>query len=375
MNGLHAFAKEITLLTTQIPQVLFVPDGRGGNPYQDLLAAGIRATGTEVGFADYPDTLFPLLNLARSHPGVRVIHLHWVPEYIGRILWSSSHLKGLLRTVLLILDVLMVRLRRVKLVWTVHNRLSHESTAPQREIMARRTLARVVTRLVFHSTEARISVEKLLAMPLAGRSVVIPHGNYLGMYPADPGRERQLRERLGLGNGDKVILFFGALRGYKGIDQLLAAFHKTHDSRLRLIIAGKPFEPDIAADIEKAAAANPRISPYLGFIPDADVGPLYAIAHLAIIPFERTLTSGSAILAMSQGKALLLPEEARVLGLPDYRGVLFFDQTSGLQAALNCLPDVVQLQAMGRTNLEIARKLDWSMIGQKTVAAYGCHLP
>lgn len=357
------------------PDVLFVPDGRGGNPYQDLLAAGIRSTGTEVGFADYPDTLFPLLTLARNHPGVRVIHLHWVPEYIGRILWSSNPLKTFLRSGLLILDVLMVRLRRIKVVWTVHNRLSHESADPQREIMARRMLARVVTRLVFHSAEARASVENLLAMPLARRSVVIQHGNYLGMYPADPVRERQLRERFSLRDGDTVMLFFGALRGYKGIDQLLAAFRDTHDPRLRLIIAGKPFEPDIAANIEQAAAEDPRINPYLGFIPDADVGPLYAMAHLAIIPFERTLTSGSAILALSQHKALLLPEEARVFGLPDYRGVLFFDQTSGLQAALNSLPDVAQLQAMGYINLEIARQMDWSTIGQQTVAAYGYHLP
>lgn len=356
------------------PKVLFVPDWRGGNPYLDLLAEGIRSAGLTVGFANYPETELPLLALAREHPTVRVIHLHWINPRIKRIFWSGNSIKVYLRCALLMLDVILVRLRGIKVVWTVHNLLSHESVSPQREIMARRALARVVTRLVFHSDEARNAVEQLLSMRLENRSAIIRHGNYLGMYPDDHGREQQLREQFGLQEGDTVMLLFGGLRRYKGINQLLAAFRDNDDPSLRLIIAGRPFEQDLAEDIQKAAADDPRISAYLGFIPDADVSPLYTISHLVITPFERTLSSGSVILALSQGKALLLPEDARVLGLPDTRGVLFFNNNDGLRSALNALPARDKLQAMGQINFELAKTLDWSSIGRQTVAAYGANV-
>jgi len=353
------------------PQVLFVPDWRKGNPYLDLLADGVRTTGLTVGFADYPESELPLLALAREHPSVRVIHMHWINLRLQRIFWSDHAIKVYVRYALLMLDVMLVRLRGVKVIWTVHNLLSHESVSPQREILARRALARVVSRLVFHSHEARQAVEQLLSKRLKNQSAVVPHGNYIGMYPDNPGRAQQLREQFGLQAGDTVLLFFGALRRYKGISQLLAAFQANHNPRLRLILAGRPHEEDLAEDIQKAAAADSRISAYLGFIPDADVSPLYAVSNLVTTPFERTLTSGSVILALSQGKAVLLPEEAKVLGLPDTRGVLFFNGGVGLVSALDALPARAQLQAMGQINFEIAKTLDWPSIGRKIVAAYG----
>jgi glycosyltransferase involved in cell wall biosynthesis len=237
--------------------------------------------------------------------------------------------------------------------------------------MARRALARVVTRLLFHSAEARRTVEDLLSLPLAQCSTIIPHGNYIGIYPDDPARSKQFLEKYRIDSDDTLILFFGGLRGYKGISQLLAAFRTNADPRLKLIIAGKPFEQDLADEIQQAASEDSRIHPYLGHIPETDVGPLYAISDLAIVPFEKTLSSGSVILALSQGKAILLPEDARVLGLSNSQGILFYDQHQGLGPALDHLPDKAQLKAMGRNNLEFAKTLDWETIGKKIVAAYG----
>ena len=110
-------------IATRCPDVIFLPDWRDDNPYQNLLAAGIQSTGLKVDFANYPNSEFPLLTLARNHRKVRVIHLHWVNPYMGRIFWSGRPLKTLISTWLMALDVLMVRLRGIKVIWTVHNRL------------------------------------------------------------------------------------------------------------------------------------------------------------------------------------------------------------------------------------------------------------
>lgn len=355
-------------VTTAPPDVIFLPDWRGGNPYQDLLAAGIESSGLRVAFSDYPDSELPLLTITRSYPSVRVIHLHWINNYLRRIFWSGNSLKTRLRIGLLLFDVLMVRLRGVKVIWTVHNRLSHESPNPQREIMGRRALARAVTRLIFHSAEARTEVEQLLSLRPTHRSSIIPHGHYIGMYPPNPSRADTLKTRFNIQEADRVILFFGAIRRYKGVNSLIQALREISDPRLKLIIAGNPMDQELADEIQTAAKTDERIKPYLGFVPEEDVHPLYAIAHLAAVPFERTLTSGSAILALSMGKALLLPDEARVLGLPS-GGTLFFSQQQGLREALQRLP-TWDLNAMGQTNLQAVQALNWKKIGEMTVAAY-----
>jgi len=366
----HFILSEATRLKTNHSKVIFLPDWRNGNPYQNLLADGVRSAGWIVDFANYPATVFPLLSLHRKHPTVAVFHLHWINDYLGRILWSGSRLKFSIRLFQMAADVLLVRLRGIKVVWTVHNRLSHESEHPAREIMARRLLARLVSRLIFHSHEARAEIQRLLAINLIHRSDVIPHGHYIGMYPTNPRREHQLRERFALKAEETVVLFFGNLRRYKGVSQLLQAFETVKHPHLRLLIAGNPFDQSIADELTTAAERDRRLGLYLGFIPEADVGPLYAISQIAVVPFERTLTSGSAILALSQGKALILPEEARIIGLPDLRGTVFFNRNNGLKAILNKLPDKSQLEDMGKINFEAAQELDWSKIGRKVVEIY-----
>ncbi|MBK1617414.1 hypothetical protein CKO42_02870 [Lamprobacter modestohalophilus] len=266
-------------------------------------------------------------------------------------------------------DVLLVQMRGVKVVWTVHNRFSHESEHPAREIIARRLLARLVSRMIFHSEDARAEIQRLLAINLLRRSVVIPHGHYIGLYPTDASRERQLRSQFEIKDDDTVLLFFGNLRRYKGISQLLHAFQLAPHCRLKLIIAGKPFDQGLAEEVATASKNDPRIQPYLDFIPDVDVGPLYAVSHIAVIPFERTLTSGSAILALSQGKALLLPEEARLIGLPDQRGTVFYGN-DGLLETLQQLPSKAELAAMGKMNFEAAKTLDWKTIGRQVAKVY-----
>lgn len=355
---------------TESSDVLFLPDWRDGNPYQDLLACGIRATGLKVDFVDYPTGEMALWKAAKAHRGIRVLHLHWINPLLPRIFWSGSPFKARIRMWIVALNVLLIRLRGVRVVWTVHNRLSHESPDPERELAARRCLARASSKLIFHSESARAAVEEALGMELRQKSEVIPHGNYVGVYRENKQREEELARELGVRPGDRVLLFFGAIRRYKGIVTLIEGVRSIADDSVKLIIAGRPFEPDLEADIRAAARADPRIIPYLGFISENDVHPLYSLAHLAVVPFERTLTSGSAILALSMGKALLLPEEARVIGLPDFSGTAFFQGKEGLSQVLSAL-DRGTLERMGQHNRLLAEKLNWDDIGFAVARVYG----
>ena len=352
--------------------VVFLPDWRNGNPYQDYLARSVEAaSGCEVRFENIPRVRFPLQTVLARNPGTRVLHLHWIPPYVHRIYWYKNRFRARYMLGTLIADILMARLRGVSVVWTAHNFISHEAQSAHRERIARRWLSRVVSRVIFHSEEARAFATLgwgLKRMPR--RSTVIPHGNYMDMYAPDDARRDAIRQELGFGPGTRTILFFGAIRRYKGLDELVAAFKLTDDPNLRLVIAGGAQNTDTEDWAKELATLDPRIVTRIGFVPDEDVAPLFALADLVVIPFRRTLTSGSAILALSLGAPLALPVHARVLGLPETPGVQYFEDVEHLAYIMRKLGGMNRLESY-ESNRAVAARLDWRSIGAETVRAYG----
>ena len=330
--------------------------------------------GVEVAFTDFGESNFHLLRAIKRYPAAQVLHLHWIQPYFSSIFWSENKWKAKAKIALMVLDVIAVRALGKRVMWTVHNRISHESPDTEREILARRWLARTVSGLIFHSSEACTEVEQLLKLRLALRASIVPHGNYIDTYRSDPRRTEVLRRELALDHTHTVVLFFGALRRYKGISQLLEAFRCVDDPTLRLVVAGRPFDIETEQEIQQAANLDPRIRPILGFVPEADVQPLFSIASIAAIPFERTLTSGSAVLAMSMGTALLLPEAAKVIGFAKLEGTIFFKGMDQLKQTLQSLCKY-DLAGMGNYNLGAAMQWDWPKIGQLTIEAYEKKLP
>ena len=351
------------------PLAIHLPDWQGGNPYQQLLADGIRQAGWRVDFSNFPDAPFPLNSVIASSSEATAIHIHWINPYIERIMWSGSLPRFLVKSLLMMLDILVVRLRGKRVTWTVHNRISHESPNPRREAFLRRLIARGASRLIFHSEGARNTFREEVANVPLNKSSVIPHGNYIGVYPQNNTIAHQLADKFGITDKHMTVLFFGAVRRYKGLPRLIEAFRQADDPDLRLVIAGKPHEYDLRNEIEIAASKDPRIQLYLAHIPEQEVAPLFALADIVALPFEQTLTSGSVLLAMSLGKALLLPANARALDTADQDGAPFYDNEKQLVSLLYNLSSQ-DLCAMGKTNLHKAIQLGWNTIGAQTANQY-----
>ncbi len=348
---------------------VFLPDWRAGNPYQSLLGAALERAGVAVGYHDLPERVFGLNRLPAEVLAAEVLHLHWVNSLIGPVLWSPNALKRTTRLALLAADVLLLRLRGKRVVWTIHNLVAHESRNPALEIVARRLLARCCSHLILHSHSALERLEQAYRTRLRHKANVIPHGNYDGCYLADPDRTQQLKQRFGITEAHTTLLFFGAVREYKGVLKLIEAFSAARGAQLRLLIAGNANPPALQERIVAAAKADARILTWLGFVDDEWVAPLFALCDVVVVPFERTLTSGSTVLAMTLGKATLLADEARVFDLVDDSSALFFDTLTALTAAIEGL-DKAGLVQMGVRARRAAERLDWGGIAKATRAAY-----
>lgn len=350
--------------------VVFMPDWRKGNPYQSLLAQALVDQGTRADFHAMPKGLFALNRLPAGVRRSRVLHLHWVNDLIAHLVWPQNPLLRRLKRWCLGLDILWLRVRGTRVVWTVHNLVSHESVNPPAELAARRVLARCCSHLVVHSKSAMHELEQSWGLSLAHKISVIPHGNYDGCYPLGTGDCADLRQRLGLPPDALCILFFGAVRRYKGVLALTQALGKVLRQDVRLVIAGKPNEARLKQELEAAAAQDPRIVLALDFIPDEAVASYFSLAQAVVVPFERTLTSGSVVLAMTLGKATLLSSEAKVFDLADEETSWFFDSPDGLAECIDKL-EVGELQSRGRAARAVADTLAWTGIAAALKRVYG----
>jgi len=352
-------------------KVLMVPDWRSGNPYMQLLSQSIEDSGGQVSFANYPSGYFPLTKLRLSHAKTDVIHLHWLAGLINPILWSRGGWRRYAKLMALVADIVFAKTLRTRFVWTIHNSIEHESINPAAELQTRKVLSRIVDHVIIHSESAFKAIQSEYGSGSIkfNKTSIIRHGHFLDCYQLNPTSAISLRNKLGINKSHTSLLFFGLVRKYKGLDHLLAALKVEARDDLRIIIAGRPFSKEVQQDIEQAAMHDERIRLALEFIPNNEVAAYFDIADAAVIPFERILTSGSAILAMSFGKALILPESAKVLDLPDIDSTHYYDDDLALAKLLGNL-DKKQLTLMGAKNRDLVKQFKWQVAGQQTMQCY-----
>lgn len=141
-----------------------------------------------------------------------------------------------------------------------------------------------------------------------GRVHVIPHGafDYLTRLP----EEVPLPEELAAAEGP-VILCFGLIRPYKGIEVLLEAFRSVEGAELW--IAGMPRMPlEPLYELAERARGTVRFVPR--FISDPEIPAYFRRADLVVLPYLEVEQSGVLYTALAFGKPIVLTE---VGGFPE----------------------------------------------------------
>lgn len=127
----------------------------------------------------------------------------------------------------------------------------------------------------------------------------------------------EARKHLNIAPDEKVILFFGFIRNYKGLDILLHAManDSIQQSGIKLLIAGEFYEDRKPYD-EIISANNllPQLILKTGFIADSEVKYYLSAADFVIQPYRQATQSGVTPLAYHFEKPMLV---TNVGGLPD----------------------------------------------------------
>jgi glycosyltransferase involved in cell wall biosynthesis len=179
--------------------------------------------------------------------------------------------------------------------------------ASRRQTARARALFERMDAVVAHSEQGAARLRDEVGLD-PGKVRVIPHGafDYLTRLP----EEKPLPPELEGAEGP-VILCFGLLRPYKGIEVLLEAFRRVPDAELWIV--GNP-RMDVAPLRELATAAPGRVRLVTRFVEDAEIPAIFRRADLVVLPYLDAEHSGVLYTGLAFGKPLVL---SAVGGFPE----------------------------------------------------------
>lgn len=242
-------------------------------------------------------------------------------------------------------------------VAVVHNPADHDAGA----------LRRFAARLVLGRCEALFTHAASLAEDLRTTYAGAQAASFplpLPEVPAVPDRNAS-RAALGFSDRDRVALFLGLIRPYKGVDVLLEAVSRLpRQSRWRVLVSGEPWGSEgsrlrrMAHDLR----LTERVRFDLRWIPETEIGALLAAVDLMVLPYRSGSQSAVAPLALAHGVPVLC---TRVGGLDEIveDGVNGMIVEPGSSAAIAEVLTGVDDATLGRLREGVeatAARLDWS---------------
>src|SRR6266550_2477425 len=205
---------------------------------------------------------------------VRLVHYAAIAEpQIFHILWNNKF-EFLDRTLLMA----YYKLCRKKIVFTAHNVNAGKRDA--NDSLFNRVTLRTQYHLADHVLVHNDKMKRELHQDFGVREqaiTVVPYG-INNFVPETDLTRLEAKKRLGIRDGERAILFFGAIRPYKGLEYLVEAFLRlaVQNTAYRLIIAGFPHKgsEQYFAGIQRkidSSIVRSQIIQKIQYIPDEDI--------------------------------------------------------------------------------------------------------
>jgi glycosyltransferase involved in cell wall biosynthesis len=243
-----------------------------------------------------------------------------------------------------------------------HNVVPHEPL-PGLRLLSRATL-RHADLIVTHAPHQRAELEAMGLSSTPTLEAFIPPFDPLELGPL-PTESERAAERERQGNPDLLLLTFGAIRPYKGVDIGLDALSLVdRDLHVRLVVAGRAWDDAVALrDQVERLGLQARVEIRDRFIPNDEAALLFSTADASLLPYRSATQSAVVPLSFTYGCPVIA---TRVGGLP----AAVADGVDGIL----CEPDAAAIaKAIERMPSERATLADGVRAGAggKTFRRYG----
>jgi len=266
---------------------------------------------------------------------------------------------------------------RVPLVLTMHD------TAPRRSALTRMAdmypFLMLADRIIVHAEENRRAVLSRVNID-PERIHVVMLGPSFEAQPVPPRAEA--RARLDIPPQAKVILFFGVIKPYKGLLDLIDAFARLREKLpdAHLLVAGRP---ESSTQPYEEAVRDHRLAPSVTFharyIPDSQVPDYFAAADIICLPYREASQSAVLLAAYRYGLPVVATSVGALTESVEHgqNGLLVPPTDPGaLAAALQALlADPARCAAFGARSAQLAEeRYSWAAAARATLDVYQASL-
>ncbi|GAB4091737.1 glycosyltransferase family protein [Flaviaesturariibacter terrae] len=303
--------------------------GGGITTFNQRLATEFLREGHECSIASfslqYPNFLFPGKSQFTDEPAPEGLRIRPLINSINPLNWVKvGRLLGRERPDLVVvrywmpffgpaLGTILRLIRRnghSRIVCIADNVVPHEQ----------RFFDKPFTKYFLPSCDAFITMSQqvyndLLTFAAGKPAEIVPHPLYDSF--GEKLSKEAARQHLGLANDDRIILFFGFIRHYKGLDLLLSAMAEAplKDSGIKLLVAGEFYEDEkeYQALIDNNGLRD-RVLLHTRFMADAEIRYYICSADFIVQPYRSATQSGVTPLAYYFERPMVV---TNVGGLPD----------------------------------------------------------
>ena len=340
----HFHAELVNSLSRIIPTMAIISDVTPSSYYLPEIPRLLVHTGQGGAFGTFINGINPLswYRLYKTLQAAQADLFHVVSSHA----WNP------------LLGVLVKLLKR-PLIFTMHDPVPHTG-GPIYLRMSDAVFSKLSDAIVVLS---RLGKEQLLIRGMDQAQVFyIPLGIYSFFAQK---RSRQARQ-------EKVILFFGRIEPYKGLDLLIKAFKKIANllPDWKLVIAGNgdvsPYFPDIH---------HPQIEVINRYIPDNEVSSLMERSCFVVLPYTEATQSGVLPIAYALARPVIAADvgSLKEMVIHERTGLLIPpNDVEELAVAMKKLAtDSLLCSQMGRYAYEMSLdELSWEKIAQQYIAMY-----
>lgn len=192
----------------------------------------------------------------------------------------------------------------VKIVFICHNVVPHEGGG----VIDRRLALTVLRRgdaLVVHSEQDRLRLLALLPEARVYKAAIPTYAPLGDGVASRPGRD--LRRELGLPEGAPVVLFFGFVRPYKGLEYLIQAVRSVRERvGAHLLVVGEFWTaPEFYLRYAEEFGVSDAMTIVNRYVPNEDLGQYFDLADAVVLPYVSATQSAVVQLAFGFGKPVI----------------------------------------------------------------------
>lgn len=230
---------------------------------------------------------------------IDIFHFNWIEN-----LKQKNFMLLKFEFILKVLIIKIIKITNKKIVWTMHNKKSHNQNELSDKIIS--LMIKESDKILIHCKESYKYLNIKDKEEIKNKVYYVPHGNYIGNYKE---KGINLRDAYNIKNDEIVFMFIGQIRPYKNIEILIEAFNEAKLKKGKLIIVGSCYSKYEKELIKKYNYINGLILDFK-FINDNEMVDYIKCADIFVTPYniETSLNSGSIIMYFSYKRTVISTE-------------------------------------------------------------------